>query len=184
MLAPKSRIDKVLCTEKGRMPVLQSALYDADKGKIVAADGFTIAVVPARENEGDDHSFLIPPDALKAGRGRRKADKYTITHDPDTFTVTVENGDGSAATFPEQDGKYPDWDYVMREARPDDDTEPTFSIDAKMLYDLATALCEKGSARVMVWVHSPTRALYVRPLGDNASDHEGVIMPVIGPYSR
>jgi len=172
MKLPNTKIESVVSDDKSR-EVITHVYLDAEGKRLVACNGFVLAVNPV-EVEDRDTSGLISVDAIKLAR--KTAPKRVEPH-------VLANGDLrvplASATLDRPEGKYPDFNQVIPVVNTEN-TSPTLVIDAKLLYELSKALCEDGN-RVALWVNPVTTGpIYVKPTGQfmKESGNYGVIMPV------
>ena len=182
----KLLVENVCSKDKNRTMLVQPWL-DVEQSRLLACDGFVLAVVPV-ELDPDDTTGPVPVDALKLARKNRGGDDFTHEIVASNGTASVEVG-GQSSTFRREDvAAYPDVDQVINDATKhlEVGSEPTITIDAQKLYDLAKAICVPGGAygskmlAVKLYVTEKNRAVYVKP-NKNGTDNSayGVIMPVL-----
>ena len=178
-----------VCSKDKNRAILAQPWLDVEGARMLACDGFVLAVVPV-ELDPADTTGPVPVDALKLARKNRGGDDFTHEIVASNGTASVEVG-GQSSTFnrlaPGQVDRYPDVDQVVNDATKhlEADTEATITIDAQKLYDLAKAICVPGGAygskmlAVKLYIDTPRRAVYVKP-NKNGTDNSayGVIMPV------
>ena len=149
MIITKARID--LATERGKdgRPVLQAVHYNAEKGRLEAADGFILASVPVELEEGESvPDTLLPVSAIREAQNMAKAKgkspSLTVSDDtvsvasvpaPDTYGETVKGATHDLPDLP----KYPDVNQIVP---PSDGLKHLLTIDVQRLYDLVKAICE------------------------------------------
>lgn len=175
MYLPDTKIEKATAKGNGSRPMLEQVYYDAEKSRVMACDGFVLAVVPVESSEDDlDFSGPLTDQALKMARQGGKSASRKIDFDNGNYVFE------SGATLPRPAGPhtYPDVDAIIPK---DGDERVKVCLSAKRLYDLAQAVCASGDKDLQVELsidaeHSGTRPVLVKAL--NNEDATGVIMPV------
>lgn len=198
MRIAKTEIWKAAATDKERK-VLNGVHYNAEKGRLEACDGFILAMCSVQNGDNLLGSGIIPADTIKEAyrRGRAKSKSPTVDEGPEGYTP------GCVAAFPQNDaealtekgetsepieGKYPNVDQIVPGFT--DNYEHVATIDAKLLYQLAQAICEcdgntsNPPLRVRIYKdksgnYSP---LIVKPGFQLVQEHMGLIMPIQDLY--
>lgn len=179
---PYSKIENAITVDESR-PVLSDVWFDAGKGRLVAADGFILAVVPV-ETEDSDMGGHIPLEAVKEAR-RNKGRAYLEAGED---YVTVPFNDDNRWTRPPW--PFPDYDQIVPVP---DEEHVRITLDARRLMQLAEALCEeehrakrKGAVNHDAWGITLTfkpdgvSPVLVHPLHEpnKPRGRYGVIMPM------
>ena len=182
MIITKARID--LATERGKdgRPVLAAVHYNAEKGRLEAADGFILASVPVELEEGESVPDSLLPvaairEAQKMATAKGRSPSLRVEGDtvsassvpaPGTYGETKEGGTHDLPDLPH----YPDVNQIVP---PAEGLRHLLTIDVQRLYDLAKAICEDpgNSTKANLFVNlyqgeSNSSPIVVEPLGGNA----------------
>ena len=168
-------------------PNLQQPYLDADAGLLYACNGFALAVVPVSNTE-EDSSGPVPLDAIKTA-GKSKIDReLTAPIHVNGGTVKVEDATTTSEFMVSplaQNVPYPNIEQVIKENNPGPDVVHSVALDAKLLFELAKALCTDGGYKVVLYLeptHPRTRTVHVKPIqkDPHRPDNKafGIIMPV------
>lgn len=176
------QINKVLkpelvCTKDQTRPMLAQPWLDMENERLLACDGFALAVVPVDVDE-TDFTGPVPVDALKMARKDRRGEDLTKTIECGPENVQVQNGAGKLVLDREA-GRYPDVEQIIPHALKTGADVTVVALDAKRLYDLARAICDtRGTAKVKLYIGKNTHPLYVEPVTTEENAPFGVLMPV------
>lgn len=165
MKIPLTKIE-LACEKKANRYILNAVKYDVEGKRIIATDGYIVAVVPVEVEDGDV-SCLIPVNAVTAMR-KAKLPKVTLNGH-----VRIDSTDGSQE-FTFVTGQYPNVDAAMPSGE-DYAGEPTITLDAEQLLRLAKAIRSGDSAAVSLWIKDASSVVLVR--GGKESEAFGAIMP-------
>jgi DNA polymerase III sliding clamp (beta) subunit (PCNA family) len=198
MILPDSKIEKAKAKANGSRPMLESVYLDVENRRLLACDGFKLAVVPVETHDGDQ-SGPITDDALKMARaGGRSATRQI---DFENGSYKFENGstlprppvDSGAYSYPDVDQIIPNMENKKKVVDCPNCQTPvpteatvTFGISAKKLYELAQAICENkrgNELHIQLTVASPSQPILVEPARGRYHENTdwtatGVIMPV------
>lgn len=169
MNVPQSKIHKVVSSDKSKFPLTEVYL-DKEKNRLVAADGFIMAVVPVNEIGDAEAGGLIDPGAIELAQ-EHGAGQLVI--DDDCISVL---GTGWHVDRPQ--GQYPDYEQILRNRTDSDKAAPVMVLDAGRLHRLAQAICH-GTPWLGVRLFLPQKpgdAIQVRPKVENGA--RGALMPM------
>jgi hypothetical protein len=179
----KFKLEKVCSKDKTRWSILQQPHLDVERQRLLACNGFVLAVVPATV-DGDDKTGAIPLDAFKAAAKSKLDPELSAAVHVNGGTVKVEDANATLEFVVPQGaiGKYPDVDQIIPREKDDD---IVIGLDAKLLYELAQAMHPQGGGRSGYKValriqRLPNSPVTVKPVFDRKQYNEafGVIMPV------
>ena len=164
MQLPESKIEKAAPTNDVRY-YLNGIYHDKDQNVVVATNGSILARIPAVDND-DDHTGIIPLDAVKDARKQSK-------HEP-KITINGAANTINGASYPLIDGKYPDYLRVIPDIEPGQPA--TITLNAKLLHELAQAISNNPkNMEVSIWITDKNSAMQVK--STNSPENLGVIMP-------
>lgn len=178
---PKFMVEKAASTRKEDRELrhaLTGVYFDAGRNRLVATDGFTLALVPV-ETDGTDESGIIPVDGLKTIRGTRK---QTLNVQIADGQVTLGVDDGPSYTTGLIDAEFPDYNVIA--SAPDTwDTSVSVGLDLRLLNKVAEAIGCKNKP-VVLTLHlndggEVTAAVRVKPrIRVNGDEGIGFLMPM------
>lgn len=164
MIFGHQKINEACATDASR-PTLTQVHYNAEKNQLEATNGSILAVVPCEKPVSDTEPLpdcLLPTEAIKLSQ--KLAGKRL-----DPVLSVVENGvmltSGWILPINEKD-KYPDVSSVT----PKEGLKHVFSLDVKLLYQLARAVCD-DSSRLWLEFH----------IAENQYGPVVVVRPLAGP---
>jgi DNA polymerase III sliding clamp (beta) subunit (PCNA family) len=170
MKLPDARIELAASTDPSRY-TLQSVKVDVEKKRIMATDGYILAVLPVEVSD-KDHSGLITTSSIKQLRAMEKRKKPLGIEITLNGKVTATGG-GETAEFPLGEGQFPNAEAVI----PNYEGPATISFDAELLYRLAKAMIEPGRPLcVSLTVKDPMSSVLVKAKG--VPEAVGVLMPI------
>lgn len=170
MKMPNRKIEKVVSKNDSRY-YLENPYLDTDSSVIVSTNGQVMAVCPVELDE-EDTSGPISTESLKAALKASPAKKLVdkTANIKANGSLVLDNGQ----VFPREEltQKWVDYKRVIPDASK---AEIVIGLDAKLLKDLADAICEPGTSQIRLKIIDHNTAVYVDSKG---SDCYGVIMPV------
>ena len=175
MKMPNRNLSKVTSKPADYRDYLSEPYLDADAatfphGVVVATNGSILAACPVELDDGDTSGHVSNEAikaAIKASPARKKTDKTANIRANGSLELD------SGATYPRENiGTFPDYKRVIPDKSK---AEMVISLDAKLLKELADAICTPGSSIVTLHIKDNRDAFYVD--SDKASDCYGVIMP-------
>lgn len=170
MKMPNRKIEKCVSKNDARY-YLENPYLDTESSVIVSTNGHIMAVCPV-ELDKEDTSGSISTESLKAAL--KACTERTIKNKTANIkangSLVLDNGQ----VFPriELTQKWVDYKRVIPDASK---AEIVIGLDAKLLKDLADAICEPGNSQIRLKITDHNTAIYVDSKG---SDCYGVIMPV------
>jgi DNA polymerase III sliding clamp (beta) subunit (PCNA family) len=173
MQLPDSQIELAASTTESRY-TLKAVKFDVEGKRIMATDGHIAAIVPC-EPSAEDHSALIPLDAIKGIRAMQKRAK-TVPVEVRTNSKITAIGAGETEEYAPMEGQFPNVDMVIPKW---DAAKPcTIALDAELLLRLAKALTRKGMPlHVKLYVKDLQSCVVVKATyADEGA--VGLIMPV------
>ena len=166
-----------LCASKDFTRKHLTAVHlDAEKQRLVATNGHSMAVVPVALDKGDTTGPIMP-QALK--EARKLASKDVPVSLKANGQIELSNG----ATQPRPDvGEFVPYEVVLETSRSENPFEVSF--DAKLLWDLAQAIGAGGrdanASQVICTFHGdndPIKVRLARDIGCSEDQPFGVLMP-------
>jgi len=170
-----------LTSEQGKdgRPVLATAHFDAEQGRLETCNGFTLASVPVKLDEGEEvGDCLIPMAAIREAQklGNAKSKSPALSIEGGKVRVAgisdaevVEGGEYDIPDLP----PYPNTEQIRPHTS---GLKHLCAIDIRRLYDLARAICEDpdNSSKADLFVNlyqgdSNSSPIVVEPLGDGSS---------------
>ena len=170
MKMPNRNLSKVTSKPADYRDYLSEPYLDIDASIVVATNGHILAACPVELDECDTSGHVSNEGikaAIKASPVRKKVDKTANIRANGSLELD------SGATYPRENiGTFPDYKRVIPDKSK---AEMVISLDAKLLKELADAICTPGSSIVTLHIKDNRDAFYVD--SDKASDCYGVIMP-------
>lgn len=162
MRVPEEEIE-LCCTKDFTRPVLRHVFYDAERKKLVAADGFMLAVVPVDCDH--EESCMIPPEAIIEAR------KKKIDLEFDGEYVGLFGGD---IKWRLGKGKYPDYTQIMAFSGPKPEThEATIALSAQKLITLNRAVTVEKNQSMELWCANRDAPIIIK-----SGESMGLLMPM------
>lgn len=143
MKLPETEIELAAGKDELRY-TLKAVKFDVEGKRIMATQGHILAIVPCEPSK-DDHSALIPLDAVKNIRAMQKRAK-SVPVEVHTNSKITAQGPGEQAEFEAMNGQFPNVDMVVPK---DDAATLTIGINAELLYQLARAITPKGESLIV-----------------------------------
>ena len=149
MIITKAQIHLAAAKDKDR-PILTNVHYRADKKRLEAVNGFVLASVPVKLEEGEDPpDCMIPVEAVKEvqkmARAKSKSPNLEIEDNHVVISAVPAYPNGETANGPKAiydlytEGTFPDTDRINPLPS---GLRHLVTLDVKRLYDLARAICE------------------------------------------
>jgi hypothetical protein len=170
----ETHIEEAASTDKSR-PQLRGVYHDAQNGKIVAADGWIMAVVPVK-SDGDDSAIVGLDTVKEAWRANKRGPELELSKNE----VKFEEATG-IVTSRTVEGHYPDYQQIIPKDEIGDEGTITIALNPSLLLRLAKAMGASGKrSGVAITVRHVGNAMIVRPINGDVPKAFGVIMPMHG----
>lgn len=172
MRVPNSKIYKAVAKEGENRLVLTQVFFDKDNERLVASDGFVMAVVPVDDIAPNDVGGLIDPDAFKMAR--KHGNGHLVADDEHAVVLDT------SWKVKRDIGTYPDYESILKNRTNADKAAPVLVLSALKLYRLAQAICETPRLGVRIFLpQKPNEGIQVRPEIENGA--RGILMPQAHP---
>lgn len=179
---PKAKIELAAARDSNGQ-ALNSVYYDARRKRLVAADGYVIAVHSVSGTPTSESGMVsIEHVAIERKLARKKKEQPAISLSDGHVQLAGANLSGIQV-----EGKFPDYQKILEDAHePDDEGTVTIGLDVKKLYRLAQALQaeRRGSLNVTVTIVTGEsqvsgKSMTVRPIDCGKEDGPvGLLMPL------
>jgi len=162
------KLEKVASRDATR-PVLTHAFLrvDGERATLEACDSYKLARIPVELEAGDEEGF-VPVEALTTAR-KARAESVSVNG-----SVDIPGG----PSFPRPElGQFPNAVQLF----PDGEVAFAVGVNAKFLHELAQGLGSETVRLEFVKVGdepSALRPIVVRPIGGDAPEADGLLMPV------
>jgi DNA polymerase III sliding clamp (beta) subunit (PCNA family) len=175
MKLPEAKVELAAATESSRYTI-QAVKLDVEKKRIMATDGYILAIVPCEVSD-KDQSALISTDTIKQIRAMQKRAK-SIPVEVTTNGKAVAVGAGETAEYELANGQFPNVDMVIPKGE-GYEGGCTVCLNADLLLRLAKALqpeVDKWTPPVVqLWIKDQSSSVLVKC--SKNPEAVGVIMP-------
>ena len=157
--------------------VLSQPWLDAENQKLVAANGYILAIVPVT-CDSNDVTGAVPVDALRYTRKRTPKGEI-----PEITAGTTELVFADMRMDRPLTSEFPDYREMLDQAEWRPGQHYRLALNAAILWDLARALGAADGEVILDFAIDPRAPIYVRPL-DSSNGAEGALMPELAADDR